>query len=188
MSVTAQNSLDVLSKACENISEENETNGQEQLPFTEEDGYVANSETIQEEHYDIEEDENSANNGIESGFFEDYIGPEDECTGSLEDRSDQALRKSGRKRRPRPPSPDVTQKLSTNKRPRSNLYQKANRTKKVSEAPFKCDLCGSPNITDPTRRGNRPKTSTSSPSPRHKKDPETGKMLTLCNACGKFSI
>ena len=50
MSVTAQNSLDVLSKACENISEENETNGQEQLPFTEEDGYIANSETIQEEH------------------------------------------------------------------------------------------------------------------------------------------
>ena len=50
--------------------------------------------------------------------------------------------------------------------------------------PFKCDLCGSPYVINPTRRGNRPKLSTHHPSPRHKVDPATGKTLTLCNACG----
>ena len=52
--------------------------------------------------------------------------------------------------------------------------------------PFKCDLCGSPYVINPTRRGNRPKLSTHHPSPRHKVDPATGKTLTLCNACGLF--
>ncbi|XP_043386222.1 uncharacterized protein LOC114019736 isoform X2 [Chelonia mydas] len=37
-----------------------------------------------------------------------------------------------------------------------------------------CDLCSSPYIVDPGRRGNQLKTSSSLPSPRHKRDPRTG--------------
>ncbi|XP_074871267.1 uncharacterized protein LOC142023822 isoform X2 [Carettochelys insculpta] len=49
---------------------------------------------------------------------------------------------------------------------------------------FCCDLCSSPYVIDPSRRGNQPKTSSSRPSPRHGWDPSTGQALTLCNACG----
>ncbi|CAM4569422.1 unnamed protein product [Lepidochelys kempii] len=47
---------------------------------------------------------------------------------------------------------------------------------------FCCDLCSSPYIVDPGRRGNQLKTSSSLPSPRHKRDPRTGQVLTLCKA------
>ncbi|XP_065068208.1 uncharacterized protein LOC135693605 [Rhopilema esculentum] len=49
---------------------------------------------------------------------------------------------------------------------------------------FKCDKCGSPFITNPMVRGNKVKKSKVLPSPRHKLDPETKKILSLCNACG----
>ncbi|XP_078082391.1 uncharacterized protein LOC144502398 [Mustelus asterias] len=49
---------------------------------------------------------------------------------------------------------------------------------------FHCDICKSPSITNPNRRGNRLKQSGYSPSPRWKSDPKTGQVLTLCNACG----
>nr|XP_048678315.1 uncharacterized protein LOC125623293 isoform X2 [Caretta caretta] len=39
---------------------------------------------------------------------------------------------------------------------------------------FCCDLCSSPYMVDPGRRGNQLKTSSSLPSPRHKRDPRTG--------------
>ncbi|XP_053863850.1 uncharacterized protein LOC128825390 [Malaclemys terrapin pileata] len=49
---------------------------------------------------------------------------------------------------------------------------------------FCCDLCSSPYLVDPSRRVNQLKTSSSLPSPRHKRDPRPGQVLTLCNACG----
>ncbi|KAJ1146076.1 hypothetical protein NDU88_012358 [Pleurodeles waltl] len=51
-------------------------------------------------------------------------------------------------------------------------------------AAFCCDLCKSPYIVNPGRRGNCVKTSSSQPSPRHRRDPKTGQVLLLCNACG----
>ena len=52
---------------------------------------------------------------------------------------------------------------------------------------FKCDKCGSPFITNPMKRGNKVKKSELTPTPRHKLDPETNKILSLCNACGKIT-
>ncbi|XP_043355089.1 uncharacterized protein LOC119844114 [Dermochelys coriacea] len=49
---------------------------------------------------------------------------------------------------------------------------------------FCCDLCSSPYTIDPGRRGNQLKTSSSLPSPRHKREARPGQVLTLCNACG----
>lgn len=186
----SHNYLDVLSKACENISEVNESNGKE-LPYTENDEYTTRGDEVEGQHYNIEESlsDHNDNNEIGSGFFEDYVGDEvqqgTDASRVDTNSTEHGLRKSGRKRRPRPQSPDVGTKSNVNKRPRVAFHLKVNRAKKTAELPFKCDLCGSPNITDPTRRGNRPKMSTNSPSPRHKKDPETGKILTLCNACGE---
>ena len=95
------------------------------------------------------------------------------------------VRKSVRNRRPRQLSPDiVAQRSPASKRQRTNAPSKTLSAKKKIDVPFKCDLCGSQHITDPTRRGNRLKSSAHAPSPRHKRDAESGKMLTLCNACG----
>ncbi|EDV28131.1 uncharacterized protein TRIADDRAFT_53407 [Trichoplax adhaerens] len=49
---------------------------------------------------------------------------------------------------------------------------------------FRCDKCGSPYVVDPNRRGNRKKKSKHMACPRRKLDPQTNKILTLCNACG----
>ncbi|XP_015222485.2 uncharacterized protein [Lepisosteus oculatus] len=50
---------------------------------------------------------------------------------------------------------------------------------------FCCDLCRSPFITNPTRRGNKSKAPRSGPArPRRRADPRTGETLVLCNACG----
>jgi len=49
---------------------------------------------------------------------------------------------------------------------------------------FRCDKCGSPFIVNPMVRGNKIKRSELDPSPRHKVDPKTKKILSLCNACG----
>ena len=97
-------------------------------------------------------------------------------------------RKSSRNRRPRQLSPVGAERSHSSKKARTSALAKTVRAKKKTDVPFKCDLCGSPHVTDPSRRGNRPKTSTHAPSPRHKLDPETGKMLTLCNACGMYSM
>lgn len=94
------------------------------------------------------------------------------------------LRKSERKRKPaRPKSPDEEPKF---KRKRKRSHRWSITGHQPTENSFKCDKCGSPYVTNPARRGNRVKTSTHQPSPRHKIDPITGKTLTLCNACGKF--
>ena len=52
---------------------------------------------------------------------------------------------------------------------------------------FRCDKCGTSFITNPMVRGNKVKKSKYLPSPRHKVDPETKKILSLCNACGKWN-
>ncbi|XP_078496952.1 uncharacterized protein LOC144753023 isoform X1 [Lissotriton helveticus] len=51
-------------------------------------------------------------------------------------------------------------------------------------AAFCCHLCKSPYIVNPGRRGNCVKTSNSQPSTRRRRDPTTGQVLLLCNACG----
>ena len=103
----------------------------------------------------------------------------------LDSSNQDMVRKSGRNRRPRQLSPEVAERSYIPKRPRTSALPKMTRPKKKTNVPFKCDLCGSQHITDPSRRGNRPKTSAHMPSPRHKLDPESGRMLTLCNACGR---
>ena len=103
----------------------------------------------------------------------------------LDTSCESVLRKSIRARRPRKMSPGSSESSILNKKPRMNRYSKRAKTKNV---PFKCDLCGSSHITDPSRRGNRLRLSMHAPSPRHKLDPETGKMLTLCNACGNYFL
>ncbi|XP_065646478.1 uncharacterized protein LOC100198790 isoform X2 [Hydra vulgaris] len=50
---------------------------------------------------------------------------------------------------------------------------------------FCCDNCGSRYVVNPMRRGNKAAaTPRYKPAPRHKIDPATQKILTLCNACG----
>ena len=49
---------------------------------------------------------------------------------------------------------------------------------------FKCDHCGSRYVVNPMRRGNKVSSPRYKATPRHKIDPETQKVLTLCNACG----
>ena len=53
--------------------------------------------------------------------------------------------------------------------------------------PFSCDLCQSPYVCNPllSKGGSRSKRSRHMPSPRQKLNPATGKLLTLCNACGR---
>ena len=53
---------------------------------------------------------------------------------------------------------------------------------------FKCDHCGSRYVVNPMRRGNKVSVSKYKAAPRHKIDPETQKILTLCNACGKICV
>ena len=76
--------------------------------------------------------------------------------------------------------------LKTKKKRRRRLNPLLRVPRRDPAIPFKCDLCGSPYVINPSRRGNRPKLSSHHPSPRHKVDPATGKTLTLCNACGRF--
>ena len=54
--------------------------------------------------------------------------------------------------------------------------------------PFACDLCNSRYVCNPSRKGNQARRSKHQPSPRYKEDAETGKLLVLCNACGKICI
>lgn len=78
--------------------------------------------------------------------------------------------------------------LKTKKKKRRRLNPLLRIPRRDPGIPFKCDLCGSPYVINPSRRGNRPKLSSHHPSPRHKVDPATGKTLTLCNACGRFIL
>lgn len=103
--------------------------------------------------------------------------------GSSEDLDKRRASERERKRKPaRFQSPEDDVKSKKKRRRRLNPLLKVPR--RDPNTPFKCDLCGSPYVINPTRRGNRPKLSTHHPSPRHKVDPATGKTLTLCNACG----
>ncbi|KAJ7376262.1 hypothetical protein OS493_035924 [Desmophyllum pertusum] len=98
----------------------------------------------------------------------------------------ESRRSSERERKRKPirfqsPSED---ELKAKKKRRRRLNPLLRIPRRDPGIPFKCDLCGSPYVIDPSRRGNRPKLSSHHPSPRHKVDPVTGKTLTLCNACG----
>ncbi|XP_029186317.2 uncharacterized protein LOC114954021 [Acropora millepora] len=111
------------------------------------------------------------------------IGDAGDAEGAAEDLEKRRASERERKRKPvRFQSPDEDQKSKKKRKRRLNPLLRVPR--RDPNAPFKCDLCGSPYVINPTRRGNRPKLSTHHPSPRHKVDPETGKTLTLCNACG----
>ena len=106
---------------------------------------------------------------------------------STGDMQDEVRRLSARKRKPaQPQSPD--EGLKPKKKKRSLTTPLTRVPRRDPTQPFKCDLCGSPYVINPSRRGNRPKTSTHQPSPRHKIDITTGATLTLCNACGAYSL
>lgn len=108
--------------------------------------------------------------------------------GSSEDTERRRSSERERKRKPmrfQSPSED---ELKTKKKRRRRLNPLLRIPRRDPGIPFKCDLCGSPYVINPSRRGNRPKLSSHHPSPRHKVDPATGKTLTLCNACGRFIL
>ncbi|XP_065428128.1 uncharacterized protein LOC122174080 isoform X3 [Chrysemys picta bellii] len=103
------------------------------------------------------------------------------------------VRRSRRVRKKRNFSPEVEIVAKGRKVSRGDRAAGRGRTRRVKGAAgldsgkgcgFCCDLCSSPYLVDPSRRGNQLKTSSSLPSPRHKRDPRTGQVLTLCNACG----
>eukprot|EP00062_Callorhinchus_milii_P014930 gi/632964613/ref/XP_007898483.1/ PREDICTED: uncharacterized protein LOC103183049 isoform X2 [Callorhinchus milii] len=93
-------------------------------------------------------------------------------------------RRSGRVRKKRSFSPEVEEAPVRRKKSKWKCSPSKAKSEGRKEARFCCDICKSPYITDPRRRGNRLKTSNYSPSPRRKNDPKTGRVLTLCNACG----
>jgi len=108
--------------------------------------------------------------------------------GSSEDMDRRRSSERERKRKPmrfQSPSED---ELKTKKKRRRRLNPLLRIPRRDPSTPFKCDLCGSPYVINPSRRGNRPKLSSHHPSPRHKVDPATGKTLTLCNACGRVIL
>ncbi|MGH0141522.1 UNVERIFIED_CONTAM: hypothetical protein FKN15_074172 [Acipenser sinensis] len=119
----------------------------------------------------------------------DYIQPNDEA-----DEREEVVQcgpntleasRSGRLRRKRNSSPGVEAAPKRRLPAGKKAIVKASKvTRRGRDAAFSCDLCKSPFVTHPARRGSRPKTSTSSPSPRYKTDPGTGLTRTLCNACG----
>ncbi|XP_067825986.1 histone-lysine N-methyltransferase 2D-like isoform X2 [Heptranchias perlo] len=91
-------------------------------------------------------------------------------------------RRSGRIRKKRCLSPEVEAVVRRKTRRKTTLPK--SKSEKKAGAQFCCDICKSPHITNPNRRGNRLKQSGYNPSPRRKNDPKTGQVLTLCNACG----
>jgi len=74
-----------------------------------------------------------------------------------------------------PDSPIMSRVINTKQRPPPKLNVYPN---------FECDHCGSRYVVNPMRRGNKISSPRYKPTPRHKIDPETQKLLTLCNACG----
>ena len=107
--------------------------------------------------------------------------------GSSEDLDKRRASERERKRKPvRYESQE--DELKTKKKRKRRLNPLLRIPRRDPSTPFKCDLCGSPYVINPARRGNRPKLSTHQPSPRHKIDPATGKTLTLCNACGMCNV
>ncbi|XP_048469359.1 uncharacterized protein LOC109931616 [Rhincodon typus] len=91
-------------------------------------------------------------------------------------------KRSRRKCRKRSFSPEVETVVRRKARRKINLL--ISKSGKKAGVEFCCDICKSPSITNPSYRGNRLKQSGYRASPRWKSDPETGKMLMLCNACG----
>ena len=73
-------------------------------------------------------------------------------------------------------SQQITQ-VKLNLKPKSPMHQNL-------YPDFKCDHCGSRYVVNPMRRGNKISSSKYRAAPRHKIDPESQKILTLCNACG----
>ncbi|XP_078357524.1 uncharacterized protein LOC144642437 isoform X2 [Oculina patagonica] len=104
--------------------------------------------------------------------------------GSYEEMESRRSSERERKRKPMRFQSASEDELKTKKKRRRRLNPLLRIPRRDPGIPFKCDLCGSPYVINPSRRGNRPKLSSHHPSPRHKVDPATGKTLTLCNACG----
>ncbi|XP_067868287.1 uncharacterized protein [Heterodontus francisci] len=91
-------------------------------------------------------------------------------------------RTSGRIRRKRSFSPEV--ETVVKRKTRRKIVPLKSKSEKRAGVQFCCDICKSPYITNPNRRGCRLKQSGYNPSPRWKNDPKTGQVLILCNACG----
>ncbi|XP_058861563.1 uncharacterized protein LOC131702920 [Acipenser ruthenus] len=118
----------------------------------------------------------------------DYIQPNEEADEREEVQcgpNTLEASRSGRLRRKRNSSPGVEAAPKRRLPAGKKAIVKASKvTRRGRDAAFSCDLCKSPFVTHPARRGSRPKTSTSSPSPRYRADPGMGLTSTLCNACG----
>lgn len=104
--------------------------------------------------------------------------------GSSEELERRRASERERKRKPVRFQSPTEDELKAKKKRRRRMNPLLRIPRRDPAIPFKCDLCGSPYVINPSRRGNRPKLSSHQPSPRHKVDPATGKTLTLCNACG----
>uniref|UniRef100_UPI00398E8B84 uncharacterized protein n=1 Tax=Pristiophorus japonicus TaxID=55135 RepID=UPI00398E8B84 len=91
-------------------------------------------------------------------------------------------RRTGRIRKKRSFSPEV--ETVVRRKTRRKINPPKSKSERRAGVQFCCDICKSPYITNPNRRGNRLKQSGYNPSPRRKNDPKTGQALTLCNACG----
>ncbi|XP_064649677.1 uncharacterized protein LOC135501476 isoform X2 [Lineus longissimus] len=70
-------------------------------------------------------------------------------------------------------------KTSVKRRETERLYDKLS-----DGSPFCCDLCGSAYVCKPSRKSRSGKVSRHTPYPRFGIDPNTGKKLMMCNACG----
>eukprot|EP00794_Sanderia_malayensis_P016111 gene16111-17735_t len=100
-----------------------------------------------------------------------------------------ARAKSGRKRHKLSVNSMQYQKKQVkqaNKKVKTALKQPDSLSVSVADVKksFKCDKCGSSSVVNPILRGNCAKKGKYLPSPRRKVDPETNKILLLCNACG----
>ncbi|XP_064616113.1 uncharacterized protein LOC135480256 isoform X2 [Liolophura sinensis] len=118
----------------------------------------------------------------------------------MDEQGDRRRKSSRRRMKRRPFSPDKTgqDRVKTRTGVPCTTKRKRKAGKPQPEAahdrpcdrlangtPFCCDLCKSPHVCNRSNKpGKSSKPTKYTPSPRHKVDPLTGRMLRLCNACG----
>ncbi|XP_038638238.1 uncharacterized protein LOC119955772 isoform X3 [Scyliorhinus canicula] len=118
----------------------------------------------------------SGNKAIDTSLVDVAAEVDHQASSAVEGRRSQRIC------RKRSFSPEVETVVRTKARRKINPLKSKSGGRAGVE--FCCDICKSPSVTNPSRRGNRLKQSGYSPSPRWKIDSKTGRVLTLCNACG----
>lgn len=115
-----------------------------------------------------------------ANLYEETHGENNSATSQFCNTATRARRKK------RPFSPELIGHDMRNSA-RGKRKRKATRNSHVHGAEinsFSCDKCGAQSIVDPSRRRLAPDQVKKAPSIRRRVDPETRKLLTLCNACG----